>query len=114
MSPEVKASSTPPQRDEEDEIEIEDEEYQVEGDVDGDDDNGDDDDGEGEGDDEELEFNDEMFDDGMNAIGGLLSATLATEEGDTVCTALLDIASQLATQNKILLKILSTLNKKDN
>jgi len=109
MSPEVK---TPPQRDEEDEIEIEDDFDEVDeteememGDDDGDD----------EGEEGDMEFGqDEMFDNEMNVLGGLLSATLATEEGDTVCTALLDIGSQLATQNKILLKILSTLNKKDN
>ena len=47
-------------------------------------------------------------------IGGLLSATLATEEGDTVCSALVTIGEQLATQNKILLKILTTLSKKTN
>lgn len=108
MSPEVKAPSTP-QRDE-DEIEIDEDvdevdetEEEIEDEEMGDDEEGD------------MEFDDdEMFDDGMNALGGLLSATLATEDGDTVCTALLDIGSQLATQNKILLKILSTLNKKDN
>lgn len=53
------------------------------------------------------------FEDGFD-LGGLLSATLATEEGDTVCTALLSIGDQLATQNKILLKILTTLSKKAN
>ena len=63
--------------------------------------------------DEEMEEGDEYYDEGID-IGELLSATLATEEGDTVCSALVTIGEQLATQNKILLKILSTLTKKDN
>lgn len=63
--------------------------------------------------DEEMEEGDEYYDEGID-IGELLSATLATEEGDTVCSALVTIGEQLATQNKILLKILSTLAKKDN
>jgi hypothetical protein len=64
---------------------------------------------------EEVEFDeDEMeFDEGID-LGGLLGATLATEDGDTVCSALVTIGDQLATQNKILLKILSSLSKKDN
>ena len=63
--------------------------------------------------DEEMEEGDEYYDEGID-IGELLSATLATEEGDTVCSALVTIGEQLTTQNKILLKILSTLTKKDN
>lgn len=64
---------------------------------------------------DEDELNDDEFEyDGQFDIGGLLSATLATEEGDTVCSALVTIGEQLATQNKILLKILTTLSKKDN
>jgi hypothetical protein len=35
---------------------------------------------------------------------------MATDEGDTVCSALVNIASQLQTQNKILIKMLSKLN----
>ena len=64
-----------------------------------------------EGAEEEELFDEEDF--GYD-IGGLLSATLATEEGDTVCSALVTIGEQLATQNKILLKILTTLSKKTN
>ena len=63
---------------------------------------------EGEFDEDEMEF-----DEGID-LGGLLGATLATEDGDTVCSALVTIGDQLATQNKILLKILSSLSKKDN
>jgi hypothetical protein len=71
-----------------------------------------------EEDDLELEegefYDDEMdFDEGVD-LGGLLGATLATEDGDTVCSALVTIGDQLATQNKILLKILSSLSKKDS
>ena len=104
MSPEVKAPATPVREEEIDIQDTEDEEFEDEGEGEEE---------EFEDDDEEMDFGEEGYD-GMEALGGLLSATLATEEGDTVCTALLDIGTQLATQNKILLKILSTLNKKDN
>ena len=105
MSPEVKAPATPVREEEIDIQDTEDEEFE-------DEDEGEEEEFEDD-DDEEMDFGEEGYD-GMEALGGLLSATLATEEGDTVCTALLDIGTQLATQNKILLKILSTLNKKDN
>lgn len=39
----------------------------------------------------------------------LMTSLLATEEGETVCTALLSIGQQLQIQNKILIKILSEL-----
>ena len=39
----------------------------------------------------------------------VLASTLATPDGDTVCTALLRIGDQLEMQNKILIKILSKL-----
>jgi hypothetical protein len=39
----------------------------------------------------------------------VLASTLATPDGDTVCTALLHIGDQLEMQNKILIKILSKL-----
>lgn len=42
----------------------------------------------------------------------LLSSTLMTEEGDTVCSALVNIGRQLEMQNKIMVKLLSTLQKK--
>jgi ABC-type Zn2+ transport system substrate-binding protein/surface adhesin len=72
----------------------------------------DDEDEDEEGEDMDMEFDDE-YDNGVD-LAELLTATLATEEGDTVCTALVTIGEQLATQNKILLKMLSTLSKKDN
>ena len=37
----------------------------------------------------------------------IMTSLLATEDGDTVCTALITIAQQLQTQNKILIKMLS-------
>jgi hypothetical protein len=38
-----------------------------------------------------------------------MTSLLATEDGDTICTALVEIGQQLQTQNKILIKILSQL-----
>ena len=72
----------------------------------------DDEDEDEEGEDMDMEFGDE-YDNGVD-LAELLTATLATEEGDTVCSALVTIGEQLATQNKILLKMLSNLSKKDN
>jgi hypothetical protein len=66
---------------------------------------------------DEQEDEDEFDFDGMDGgvdLSELLGATLATEDGDTVCSALVAIGDQLATQNKILLKILSSLSKKSN
>jgi hypothetical protein len=62
-------------------------------------------------DDELLEEDLEDFDMDMGPGGSeeVLASTLATPEGDTVCTALLQIGDQLAMQNKILIKILSKL-----
>jgi hypothetical protein len=44
-------------------------------------------------------------------IGGLLGSILTTEDGDTVCTALVGISKQLEMQNRIMIKILSQLQK---
>ena len=44
-------------------------------------------------------------------IGGLLGSILTTEDGDTVCTALVSISKQLEMQNRIMIKILSQLQK---
>lgn len=43
-------------------------------------------------------------------ITELMTSLLATEDGDTVCSALVNIANQLQTQNKILIKMLSKIN----
>jgi len=59
----------------------------------------------------DLDMDDEI--EGMD-LGVDLGAVLTTEDGDTVCTALLDInntigevARQISTTNKVLIKILS-------
>lgn len=54
---------------------------------------------------EEVMFEDE--DDGGVDIASLMTSLLATEDGETVCSALVSIAQQLQTQNKILIKMLS-------
>lgn len=65
----------------------------------------------------ELEMTDDegdnMFEDEpyMMDMGGLLSSVLATEEGDTVCSALVNISRQMEVQNKILIKMLSQMQK---
>ena len=43
-------------------------------------------------------------------ITELMTSLLATEDGDTVGSALVNIANQLQTQNKILIKMLSKMN----
>ncbi len=58
------------------------------------------------------EFEDELEDEPyMMDMGGLLSSVLATEEGDTVCSALVNISRQMEVQNKILIKMLSQMQK---
>ena len=61
---------------------------------------------------EMLEDDDEgyMMDMDMD-MGGLLSSVLATEDGDTVCSALVNISRQMVIQNKILIKMLSHMQK---
>jgi len=62
--------------------------------------------------DEEIEMDDEDFfpeddeDVGMD-IAGLMTSLLATPDGDTVCSALVNLCYQLETQNKILIKMLA-------
>ena len=61
--------------------------------------------------DEELaEFEEDEGD--LITMETLLSSTLMTEEGDTVCSALVNIGRQLEMQNKIMVKLLSTLQKR--
>ena len=55
-------------------------------------------------DDDELEDFQEDLD-----VPTLMTSLLATEEGETVCTALVGISQQLQIQNKILIKILAQL-----
>ena len=58
-------------------------------------------------DEEELVDIEEDDEDDEVDLVSLMTSLLATEDGDTVCTALITIAQQLQTQNKILIKILS-------
>jgi hypothetical protein len=67
---------------------------------------------ENEDEEEEDEFDEEGEEDFMD-MGGLLTSLLTTDDGDNVCTALVNIGSILSknmeTQNKILVKILAKL-----
>jgi hypothetical protein len=60
-------------------------------------------------DEEEVEI-EEFEDEGGVDIAELMTSLMATEDGDTVCSALVNIANQLQTQNKILIKMLSKMN----
>ena len=65
---------------------------------------------------DDLDLDLEMPDDDddeeyMMDMGGLLSSVLATEDGDTVCSALVNISRQMEVQNKILIKMLSQMQK---
>ena len=63
---------------------------------------------------EEDEFDEEFEDGDMMDMAGLLTSLLTTEEGDNVCTALVNIGAilnkHLETQNKILVKILGKIS----
>jgi hypothetical protein len=60
---------------------------------------------------EDLSIIEEDEDDGETLdMTDIITSLLATEDGDTVCSALVNIASQLQTQNKILIKMLSKIN----
>ena len=61
-------------------------------------------------DEEEEEPIEEFEDDGGVDIAELMTSLMATDDGDTVCSALVNIANQLQTQNKILIKMLSKMN----
>jgi hypothetical protein len=61
-------------------------------------------------DEEEDEPIEEFEDEGGIDIAELMTSLMATEDGDTVCSALVNIANQLQTQNKILIKMLSKMN----
>jgi len=57
----------------------------------------------------EEEEEEEPMETGID-LGELMTSLMATEDGDTVCSALVNIATQLQTQNKILIKILNKMN----
>jgi len=60
---------------------------------------------ENEEEDEDVDYFQEE-DEGMD-LAGLMSSLLATPDGDTVCSALVNLCYQLETQNKILIKMLA-------
>ena len=43
-------------------------------------------------------------------IASLMTSLMSTPDGDTICSALVNISHQLQTQNKILIKMLSRMN----
>jgi hypothetical protein len=59
--------------------------------------------------DDELSMSEEPMEEGID-IAELMTSLMATDDGDTVCSALVNIANQLQTQNKILIKMLSKMN----
>ena len=62
-----------------------------------------------------TEYDPEDFpdDDDFSPMENLLGQTLTTPEGDTVCTALVYIGQQMEIHNKIFIKLLSILQKKN-
>ncbi len=60
---------------------------------------------------DEEEFDEEEFDDEGMDLGAVLEPFLATEEGETIATALVSISKHMENQNKILIKILSQMTK---
>lgn len=60
------------------------------------------------------EFNPEHLNDDEEdepTIENILASTLSTPEGDTICSALVNMGYQIEIQNKILVKLLSILQK---
>ena len=61
--------------------------------------------------DEEEQLEDFEDEEGESVdIAELMTSLMATEDGDTVCSALVNIGNQLQIQNKILIKMLSKMN----
>jgi|TARA_R110000851_G_scaffold268049_1_gene420626 hypothetical protein len=58
-------------------------------------------------DDDENDFEINDDDEDEMDLTGLVTSIFATPDGDTVCSALVNICYQLETQNKILIKMLS-------
>ena len=61
--------------------------------------------------DTDIDIDDDIEYDSIDRLGNLLSSVLVNEEGETVCSALINISRQLEVQNKIMIKILSQLQK---
>jgi hypothetical protein len=59
-----------------------------------------------EDEDDDFEINEDEDEDNMD-LAGLMTSLLATPDGDTICSALVNLCYQLETQNKILIKMLS-------
>ena len=57
--------------------------------------------------DEDEDFYQEEDDEENMDLAGLMTSLLATPDGDTVCSALVNLCYQLETQNKILIKMLA-------
>ena len=57
-------------------------------------------------DEDDFEINEDDDDETMD-LAGLMTSLLATPDGDTICSALVNLCYQLETQNKILIKMLS-------
>ena len=68
---------------------------------------------EGEIIDSESEMEMEPVEDELD-VTELMTSLFATEDGDTVCTALVGISNQIQIQNKILVKILAQLQSMKN
>jgi|TARA_R110001583_G_scaffold8053_1_gene39276 hypothetical protein len=60
-------------------------------------------------DDQEILEDLEDLEDDETDIIGLMTSLMATQDGDTVCSALVEISNQMQVQNKILIKILAKL-----
>jgi hypothetical protein len=58
-------------------------------------------------DEDDFEINEDDDDDESMDIAGLMTSLLATPDGDTICSALVNLCFQLETQNKILIKMLA-------
>lgn len=56
---------------------------------------------------EDEDFYQEEDDEESMDLAGLMTSLLATPDGDTVCSALVNLCYQLETQNKILIKMLA-------
>ena len=71
-------------------------------------------------DDEEIDLGEDEEDDGDYGddedmgfdLGAVLEPCLATEDGQTICTALVTISKHMEMQNKILVKMLTQMSKK--
>ena len=58
-----------------------------------------------------TQYEDEDEDDMMSPMEAMLASVLTTQDGDTVCTAIVNLGRQMEIQNKILVKLLSSLQK---